>query len=409
MSKLIPVEEALARILASAAEPVAAEMVGVADAYGRTLAEDVAALRTQPPFPASAMDGYAVRSEDVAAVPAKLTLIGMSAAGHGFSGTIGPGETVRILTGAPVPAGADTILIQENADVSNNVVTAKETVAAKRHIRVPGLDFQSGDPLLRAGECLDARRLALAAAGGHATLQVRRRPRVAILATGDELVAPGEPARWDQIVASNGLAVASLAREAGAEPIDLGIAGDSLASLEAALGRARDAKADLLVTLGGASVGDHDLVQAALHREGLELGFWRVALRPGKPLMHGRLGPMMVIGLPGNPVSAVVCGLLFVVPAIRALLGDPKAGADRSEPALLGADMPANDIRQDYMRARIEIADDGRPMAYAEMRQDSSMLSVLGQSEALLVRPPGAPAAKRGDPCRIIRLDRALL
>ena len=175
----------------------------------------------------------------------KLTLIGMSAAGHGFSGTIGPGETVRILTGAPVPAGADTILIQENADVSNNVVTAKETVAAKRHIRVPGLDFQFGDPLLRAGECLDARRLALAAAGGHATLQVRRRPRVAILATGDELVAPGEPARWDQIVASNGLAVASLAREAGAEPIDLGIAGDSLASLEAALGRARDAKADL--------------------------------------------------------------------------------------------------------------------------------------------------------------------
>ncbi|MCC0808515.1 molybdopterin molybdotransferase MoeA [Methylobacterium sp. W2] len=409
MSKLIPVEEALARILASAAEPVAAETVAVAEAFGRTLAEDVAALRTQPPFPASAMDGYAVRAGDVATVPATLKLIGMSAAGHGFSGTIGPGETVRILTGAPVPAGADTILIQENAEVSDNVVTAMETVAAKRHIRVPGLDFQSGDPLLKAGESLDARRLALAAAGGHATLSVRRRPRVAILATGDELVAPGEPARWDQIVASNGLAVASLAREAGAEPIDLGIAGDSLASLEAALGRARDAKADLLVTLGGASVGDHDLVQAALHREGLELGFWRVALRPGKPLMHGRLGPMMVIGLPGNPVSAVVCGLLFVVPAIRALLGDPKAGADRSEPAILGADMPANDIRQDYMRARVEATTDGFPTVFAETRQDSSMLSVLGQSEALLVRPPGAPAAKRGDPCRIIRLDRTLL
>ncbi|WP_018044749.1 gephyrin-like molybdotransferase Glp [Methylobacterium sp. 88A] len=409
MSTLIPVEEALARILASAAEPVAAETVTVAESFGRTLAENVAALRTQPPFPASAMDGYAVRAEDVATVPATLRLIGMSAAGHGFAGTIGPGETVRILTGAPVPAGADTILIQENADVSDDVVTATETVAAKRHIRVPGLDFRAGDPLLRAGESLDARRLALAAAGGHATLSVRRRPRVAILATGDELVAPGEPARWDQIVASNGLAVASLAREAGAEPIDLGIAGDSLASLEAALGRARDAKADLLVTLGGASVGDHDLVQAALHREGLELGFWRVALRPGKPLMHGRLGPMMVIGLPGNPVSAVVCGLLFVVPAIRALLGDPKAGADRSEPAILGADMPANDIRQDYMRARVEANAGGFPTVHAETRQDSSMLSVLGQSEALLVRPPGAPAAKRGDPCRIIRLDRTLL
>ena len=409
MSRLISVAEALARVLAGVTRPVEAETVAIADAHGRTLAEDVAARRTQPPFPASAMDGYAVRSRDVSAAPARLTLIGTSAAGHGFSGAIGTGETVRIFTGAPVPEGADAILIQENAEASGDAVTALETVTAGRHIRAAGLDFRSGDALLRAGDSLDARRLALAAAGGHPTLRVRRRPRVAILATGDELVQPGEPAAWDQIVASNGLAVASLAREAGAEPIDLGIAGDSLASLEDALRRAREARADLLVTLGGASVGDHDLVQAALHREGLELGFWRVALRPGKPLMHGRLGDMLVIGLPGNPVSAVVCGLLFVVPAIRALLGDPKAGADRSEAAILGRDMPANDQRQDYLRARIEPTADGPPLAFAETRQDSSMLLVLGRSEALLLRAPHAPEARRGDACRIIRLDRTLL
>lgn len=409
MSGLIPVGEALARVLAGVPHPVEAESVAVAAAFGRTLAEDVTATRTQPPFPASAMDGYAVRGGDVARAPATLRLVGTSAAGRGFRGSVGPGEAVRILTGAPVPEGADAILIQENAEAADGVVTAREAVAAGRHIRASGLDFAAGDILVRAGETLDARRLALAAAGGHPRVSVRRRPRVAILATGDELVAPGEPAAWDQIVASNGLAVAALAREAGAEPIDLGIAGDTFEALEAAVGRARAVRADLLVTLGGASVGDHDLVQSALHRQGLELGFWRVALRPGKPLMHGRLGQMMVVGLPGNPVSAIVCGLLFVVPAIRALLGDPEAGADRSEPARLGRDMPANDGRQDYLRARIAAGPDGWPVAFPERRQDSSMLSVLGRSEGLLIRPPHAPAARAGDACRVIRLDRALL
>ncbi len=411
---LLPVAEALEKILAAIPGPVAVEEIPITEGAGRTLAADLLARRTQPPFPASAMDGYAVRAADVATVPARLRLIGTSAAGHGFSGVLGAGEAVRIFTGAPVPEGADAILIQENADQENaeaegGTVTAREPVAAGRFMRRAGLDFHEGETLVRAGDTLDARRLALAASAGHAVLPVRRRPRVAVLATGDELVRPGEPAAWDQIVASNGLALAALSQEAGADVIDLGIVRDDLGALREAVGRARRAGADLLVTLGGASVGDHDLVQAALGAEGMELGFWRVALRPGKPLMHGRLGSMGVIGLPGNPVSSIVCGLLFVVPAIRALLGDPRAGEDRSEPATLGRDMPENDARQDYLRARLDTAPDRLPIVHPEIRQDSSMLSVLGASEALLVRPPHAGAAKAGDPCRIIRLDRRIV
>jgi molybdopterin molybdotransferase len=405
---LLPVAEALAKILAAIPGPVAVEEIPIAQGAGRTLAADLTARRTQPPFPASAMDGYAVRAADVATVPARLRLIGTSAAGHGFSGTLAAGEAVRIFTGAPVPEGADAILIQENAEAEGETVTAREP-AAGRFLRRAGLDFREGETLVRAGETLDARRLALAASAGHAVLPVRRKPRVAVLATGDELVRPGEPAAWDQIVASNGLALGALSLEAGAEVIDLGIVTDDLGALREAVGRARAAEADLLVTLGGASVGDHDLVQAALGAEGLELGFWRVALRPGKPLMHGRLGPMAVIGLPGNPVSSIVCGLLFVVPAIRALLGDPRAGEDRSEPALLGRDMPENDTRQDYLRARLDTAPDRLPVVHPESRQDSSMLSVLGTSEALLIRSAHASPAKAGDPCRIIRLDRRIV
>ena len=409
MSGLIPVADALARVLASVSDPVEAETVPLAQAAGRTLAADVAASRTQPPFPASAMDGYAVRFADASAVGASLKLIGTSAAGHGFSGRIGPGEAVRIFTGAPVPEGADAILIQEDAQAEGETVRVVEPVEQNRFIRRAGLDFTAGETLLVAGMTLDARRLALAAAAGHPRLSVRRRPRVAILATGDELVEPGAEPAWDQIVASNSLALAALASDAGAEIIDLGIAADDHGALEDAFRRAREARADLLITLGGASVGDHDLVQAALAREGLELGFWRVALRPGKPLMHGRLGDMLVIGLPGNPVSSIVCGLLFVVPAIRALQGDPQAGADRSEPATLGRDLPANDGRADYMRASLAIEPGRLPVASPEQRQDSSMLAVLGRAEALLIRAPHEPAAKAGDPCRIIRLDRRLL
>ncbi|MEH3144212.1 MAG: molybdopterin molybdotransferase MoeA [Methylobacterium frigidaeris] len=404
---LLPVAEALARILAGVV-PVAAETIPIDEAAGRTLAADLPALRTQPPFTTSAMDGYAVLGADVAAVPARLRVAGESAAGRGWRGRLGAGEALRIFTGAPMPEGADTIVIQEDTRTDGDHVEVREANPPGRYVRASGLDFREGDVLLRAGERLDGWRTALAAAGGHPSVSVRRRPRVAILATGDELVRPGEPAAWDQIVASNGLALAALAREAGAEAIDLGIAGDSFAALEAAIARARDEAADLLVTLGGASVGDHDLMQSALVRQGLDLGFWRVAIRPGKPLMHGRLGAMAVVGLPGNPVSSVVCGLVFVRPLIRALQGDPSAAADRSEPAILGADLPANDGRQDYLRARLDTAPDRLPVVHPAPRQDSSMLSVLASAEALLIREPRAPAAKAGEPCRILRLDRGL-
>jgi molybdopterin molybdotransferase len=403
---LIPVEEALRRVIASVAEPVGAERVRIEDAVGRTLASDLAALRTQPPFAASAMDGYAVQAADLGIVPARLTVVGRSVAGRGYSGEIAPGEAVRIFTGAPIPDGADAIVIQEDTDLGDPEVEVREHPIPGRFIRPAGLDFREGDVLMHAGERLDARRLALAAAMGHPDLPVRRKPRIAILATGDELVRPGEPAGPDQIVASNPYALRAIVDRAGGEAIDLGIARDTLEDLRRAIDSARKAQADLLITLGGASVGEHDLVQTALTDGGMELGFWRVALRPGKPLMHGRLGPMLLLGLPGNPVSSIVCGILFVVPAIRALLGDPHAGEDPTETGVLGGDLPPNDARQDYMRAKLERAPDGELVVTAERRQDSSMLATLAASEALIVRAPHALAAKAGERCRIVRLDR---
>jgi molybdopterin molybdotransferase len=401
---LLPVAEALARVLDSARQPLPAEQAALSDARGRTLAQDLAALRTQPPFPASAMDGYAVRAADIAQVPARLRVVGASAAGLRHSGTVGPGEAVRIFTGAPVPDGADTILIQENTRTEGGMVVALESETAGRYVRRAGLDFAQGDVLLTRGRRLGPPELALAAAMNHPTLPVTRRPRVALLATGDELVRPGENPGPDQIVASNTYAVAAYAEAAGAEVIDLGIAGDRFADLERSIRAAREAAADVLVTLGGASVGDHDLVQTALSREGMELGFWRIAMRPGKPLMHGRIGDMRILGLPGNPVSAIVCGLLFLVPLVRALSGDPDAAADRSEIAILDEALPANDSRQDYMRAHIVGQRDGHPLVEAFGRQDSSMLRVLAEAECLIIRDAHAPAAAAGDACRIMRL-----
>ncbi|WP_445500750.1 molybdopterin molybdotransferase MoeA [Microvirga sp. G4-2] len=414
---LIPVEDALSRVLASVEQPVSIEHVPLKHCAGRALAEDVSALRDQPPFPASAMDGYALRSVDVDRVPATLQMIGTSAAGQRFSGTVGSQQAVRIFTGAPLPDGADTIVIQEDTEVSGDRVIVKEQPRHGQHIRKAGLDFAAGDVLLQAGLCLDARHIALAAAMGHGTLPVRRKPRVAILATGDELVRAGEPAGPDQITASSLPATAVMVEKVGAEAIDLGIARDTLESLEERIQAARDAGADILVTLGGASVGEHDLVQKALQRQGMQLGFWRVALRPGKPLMHGKLGDMLLLGLPGNPVSTLVCSVLFLIPAIRALLGDAQPDADPTETAILGADLPANGPRQDYMRASLaweefETSLTQRsermplPVATPHLIQDSSMLSILERSDALLMRPPHAPAAQAGEPCRIVRLER---
>ncbi len=400
---LLSVDDALRLVLDFASRPLPVESVAVGEAAGRTLAEPLAALRTQPPFSASAMDGYAVRAADVASPGARLRVVGTAPAGHAFAGAVGPGEAVRIFTGAPVPEGADTILIQENADASDGTVVPRTSEQRGRFVRPAGLDFREGEVLIPAGRRLTPRAIALAAAMGHASLPVRRRPRVAVLATGDELVRPGEAMRADQIVASNVYAIAGMVTEAGGSPIDLGIATDDFAALEAAIARAEADGADVLVTLGGASVGDHDLVQSALTRRGMKLGFWRIAMRPGKPLIFGSLGPMAILGLPGNPVSSIVCAQLFLEPLLRALVGDPEAGADRTIPAILGGDLPENDMRQDYLRARLSIDEAGRAIATPHARQDSSMLRLLAEAQCLIVRPPFAPAATAGSTCRILR------
>ena len=405
---MISVAEALARVLASVEAPVEAETVPLAEAAGRTLADDLAALRTQPPFPASAMDGYAVRAADLARVPAELRVAGTSAAGRGFEEPVAPGEAVRIFTGAPVPAELDTVVMQENTRVAGTAVTVLQAEVRGRHVRAVGLDFREGEVGLSPGRRLAAAELALAAAMNHPTLPVLRRPRVAVLATGDELVLPGATPGPAQIVASNSFALFAIIEAAGGLPIDLGIAGDTAEALATAFRRTRESGADALVTLGGASVGDHDLVQGALVREGLELGFWKVAMRPGKPLMHGRLGAIQVLGLPGNPVSAIVCGVLFVRPLVRALAGDPSAGLPALDPARLGADLPANEGRQDYVRATLRLHDGDLPVATPAAVQDSSMLRVLAGAQALIVRAPHAAPARAGDRCAVVRLDRDL-
>ena len=398
---LMPVPEALARLLDGTA-PLPGETVTIDKAAWRVLASDIAALRTQPPFDASAMDGYAVRAADVASAPVSLRIIGEAPAGKGFKGQVGPGEAVRIFTGAPVPQGADAVLIQENARAVSPVeVEALEPVAALRNIRRAGLDFRTGEPLLEAGRILDAAALSLAAAANHATLPVVRRPRVAILATGDELLPPGSETGPDQIIASNAYGVAAIVERTGGVPLDLGIVRDDRSAIDAAVRRAIDAGADVIVTLGGASVGDHDLVREVLTSAGMSLDFWKIAMRPGKPLMFGRLGEVRVLGLPGNPVASLVCSHLFVAPLVARLAGRPHALDLRD--AVLGVGMSENDQREDYVRARGEWRD-GHLVASPFPVQDSSMLRTLAEANILIVRPPFAPAAPAGSPCRVVML-----
>ncbi|MDX7950883.1 molybdopterin molybdotransferase MoeA [Lichenihabitans sp. Uapishka_5] len=404
---MVSVREALERILATAPQALAAENVPLAEGFGRTLAHDVVARRTQPPFDVSAMDGFALRAADAAQPGTRLPIAGRSAAGAGYHGNLPAGTAVRIFTGAPVPPDADAILIQENARYDDAGLTVVEPPAAGRHIRRAGLDFREGEVGLPAGTRLNPAELALAAAMNHPVLPVVRRPLVAILATGDELVQPGAVPGPDQIVASNSFAIMAHVAAAGGRWLDLGLVPDRIDAIVVAIRRAEEAGADVLVTLGGASVGDHDLVQPALVAAGMELAFWKIAMRPGKPMMHGCIGAMRVLGLPGNPVSSIVNGVLFLRPLIRALCGDPRAGADPCEPAILAADLPPNDVRQDYMRGTLVPASDGGlPRVTAGRTQDSSMLRVLAGSGCLVVRPPHATAARAGDACQIIRLDR---
>jgi molybdopterin molybdotransferase len=399
---LMPVADALAAVL-SGAEALPEEMVVLDSAYKRILAHDLAALRTQPPDAMSAMDGYAVRAADAARAGARLKVIGEIAAGRPFDRTVGPGEAARIFTGGVIPDGADAVIIQEDTVVESGGITVTEAAVTGRHIRRAGVDFRQGDVLLKAGSELSDRDLSLAASMNYPLLPVRRRPKVALLATGDELVMPGETPGPGQIVYSNGYALRALARAEGADVIDLGIAADTLDATTSGIRRARDVGADILITTGGASVGDHDLVKQALDAEGVAMAFWRIAMRPGKPLMHGRLGAVRVIGLPGNPVSSYVCAFLFLVPLIRKLCGRLMIH-HATESALLGRDIAANDQREDYLRARLTTRNDGALIVTPVDHQDSSLLGNLAAAQALLIRPPFAPAGKAGSPCNILRL-----
>ena len=399
---LMPVADALSAILAGAA-PLPEEAVTLDAAYHRVLAADVTARRTQPPQAMSAMDGYAVRAADASRVPATLRIIGEVAAGRPFGTALGAREAVRIFTGGVIPDGADAVVIQEDTARDGDTVTVHEASSIGKNIRPAGIDFKQGDVLLHAGRRLTDRDLSLAAGMNYPELTVRRRPKVAVLATGDELVMPGTTPGPGQIVYSNGYALRALARAEGADTVDLGVAADTLAATTDGIRRARDSGADILITTGGASVGDHDLVKQSLEAEGVEMAFWKIAMRPGKPMMHGRLGALRVIGLPGNPVSSYVCAFLFLVPLIRALSGRSDIHHVTAS-ALLGRDLAANDQREDYLRARLETRADGTLVATPVNHQDSSLLANLSFAQALVIRPPLAPAAQAGTPCTMLRL-----
>lgn len=401
---MLPVADALARILALVT-PAGTEEVPLADAAGRVLAADAVARLSQPPFPASAMDGYAVRAADARA-GARLTVTGEAKAGEGGVQAVGPGEAVRIFTGAPVPDGADAILIQENARRTRSpgegdTVEVVEAPVAWRFIRPAGMDFAQGFRLA-APRRLNPRELALLAAMNAARVTVSRRPVVALIPTGDELVEPGETPGPGQIVSSNDIGLAAMLAAAGAEPRPCPIARDNRESLLAALEAARGA--DFIVTLGGASVGEHDLVAEVFGDAGLALDFYRIAMRPGKPLMAGRIGASVMLGLPGNPVSAFVCAEVFLRPALDAALGLP-AGERATRTAFLGHDLAETGPRAHYMRASVSPAADGMMRCEVAENQDSSLLATLARANALVVRPPHAPAARAGSPVAYIPLD----
>ncbi len=400
---MISVEEALQRVLAHA-QALAVEEVPLSEANGRVLASDLKALRTQPPADVSAMDGYAVRASDVTAAPVRLKVIGEVAAGRPFAATVGAGEAARIFTGGVVPDGADTVVVQEQTARNGDTVEIQKPSVKGRHVRRQGLDFRAGEAAFAAGHLLRARDLQLAAGMNHPLLPVYRKPRIVMFATGDELVPPGSEPGPGQIVYSNGFALSALAREEGADVTDLGVIGDRLDATIAAVRNARELKADILVTTGGASVGEYDFVQKAFAAEGMELSFWKIAMRPGRPLMHGRLGAMQVLGLPGNPVSSYVCAFLFLVPLIRRMSGRTDLSAP-VESALLGADLPANDERADYLRATLTAGPDG-VIATPFPTQDSSMMAPLAKADCLLIREPYAPPAKAGSRCRIVKFER---
>jgi molybdopterin molybdotransferase len=382
---MISVEDALARCLALVA-PLPGETVPLSRAAGRWMSAPAVATRDQPPFAASAMDGYAVQGDP--GPDDNFLVIGEAGAGHAFTGQVGRGQAVRIFTGAPVPEGATRVIIQEDVVRIDDRIILKEGLDSATHIRPLGQDFRAKDSL--SPRRLRPNDLALLAAMNIPSVQATRKPVVALIATGDELVMPGEDPRPDQIIASNSFALQALIEAEGGEARLLPIARDNEAELATVLALAEDA--DLIVTIGGASVGDHDLVGKVA---GLNHSFWKIAMRPGKPLMAGRLNGVPMLGLPGNPVSAIVCGHLFLLPMVRAMLGDPTP-APQPRRARLSVDLPANGVRVHYMRARLT-AEDGLPGITPFDRQDSALLSILGQADALLIRPVEASSCRAGD------------
>ena len=394
---LLPVEEARARILSNV-KPMAPENVPLAQALGRVLAKPLSAKRDQPPFNSSAMDGYALRSEGNAT---ELTVIGTSAAGHAFKGKLKSGQAIRIFTGAPVPAFTDAVVIQENTTARGKTVAIHQAARAGQNIRPRGLDFRKGETLLPAAIRLNARDIGLAAAMNCDIVSVRKKPVVAVIATGDELVLPGGKPGPDQIVSSNSNALSAMAESLGAKVINCGIVRDDLKATERAI--LKMSKSDILVTTGGASVGDHDFIQEALKNTGVKIDFWKIAMRPGKPFMYGRKGKQHVLGLPGNPVSALVCARLFLKPLLDCLQGLP--ADEKASMARLGTAIAANDSRQDYVRATLEIAPDGSRTATPYGKQDSSMQRTFRDAHCLIIRPPNAPSASPGDLVPILNLD----
>lgn len=403
---LIPATDALQIILRDVA-PQNSETVKLRQANGRVLKSDINALRTQPPFDASAMDGYAVRQQDIANIPTELRLIGQSAAGHPFQGNVGENEAVRIFTGAQVPAQTDTIIIQENTIADGDSVQILESNNAGKFIRPAGLDFKTGECLLQSGRVMDPQSISLAASMNHPQLEVWRKPIVAILATGDELVLPGNALKPGEIIASNSFALSSIVENAGGEALDMGIARDTVDSLIEHVESAINQGADIIITIGGASVGDHDLVLPAMQEIGFEFEFSKIAMRPGKPFLYAKNQSkgktIRMLGLAGNPVSSIVAGQIFVRPLVNAMAGLP-AQQSRPLPAILGCDLKANDERQEYMRVLIEIDDQGSMIATPFETQDSSMLANLIRADALLIRPINAPAAASGETCEVVLL-----
>jgi len=371
---------------------------------GRILAEDLAAHRTQPPFDASAMDGFAVRFADVKSLPMTLKIIEEIPAGKMPQITVGKSEAARLYTGSPLPGGADTVVMQEHTTYKDDLteVTINEIAGDGAHIRQRGNDFDEGDVLLTKGTRLTARHVTLAAAMNCAHIEVAKRPRVAIISSGDELVPVGAKPGPGQIIASNGIGLAAWLTARGAEPIDFGIIPDDVNALTVALTKA--AHADLIITIGGASVGAHDHVGDAVKAAGGTIDFWRVAMKPGKPVIVGTVGDTPLIGLPGNPASAFVGAEVFVRPALATLASAPDAITSRIK-VRLAAEMGATGSREEYVRARIEPGPDGVPLAHPFGRQDSSLMSVLAQANALLVRPTDQDPAKTGELVEALYLD----